>query len=174
MPNSSELLQQIKTHHEAYFDMLAALPEDVFFSSYNDKWSPAMQLDHIQISIRPVLLAFSLPKFLLRFLFGKPNRPSRTYEALVEKYQGKLKQGGKAPAAFEPKAGRDRNAMIAKTQHTANKLIKVLSKWDESEWEHYLLPHPLLGKLTLREMIYFTIYHVQHHHALVLKYYKNN
>jgi hypothetical protein len=29
------------------------------------------------------------------------------------------------------------------------------------------LPHPLLGKLTLREMIYFTIYHVQHHHKLV-------
>lgn len=24
-------------------------------------------------------------------------------------------------------------------------------------------PHPLLGKLTLREMMFFTIYHVQHH-----------
>jgi len=30
-----------------------------------------------------------------------------------------------------------------------------------------LLPHPLLGKVTVREMLYFTIHHVQHHHALV-------
>jgi hypothetical protein len=25
------------------------------------------------------------------------------------------------------------------------------------------LPHPLLGKLTLREMLYFTAYHADHH-----------
>lgn len=171
MSNSSELIQQLRDHHQAYFDMMAALPEDVFFSSYQDKWSPALQLDHIRISVRPVVLAFSLPGFLLRLLFGKPNRPSRSYEGLVEKYLSKLDQGGKAPAAFVPKVQGERAAMIARTQATVNKLMKAVGACKEADLERYLLPHPLLGKLTLREMIYFTIYHVQHHHAAVEKYY---
>jgi hypothetical protein len=32
-----------------------------------------------------------------------------------------------------------------------------------------ILPHPLLGKLTLREMLYFTLYHVEHHEKQVLE-----
>lgn len=34
------------------------------------------------------------------------------------------------------------------------------------ELDKYILPHPLLGKLTIREMMYFTIYHVEHHKKL--------
>ncbi len=34
-------------------------------------------------------MAFTLPKFVLRFLFGKASRPSGDYETLVRKYQGK-------------------------------------------------------------------------------------
>jgi hypothetical protein len=29
------------------------------------------------------------------------------------------------------------------------------------------LPHPLLGKLTVREMLFFTLYHQRHHVAVV-------
>ncbi|MCB9182399.1 MAG: DinB family protein [Flavobacteriales bacterium] len=50
---------------------------------------------------------------------------------------------------------------------TLDLLCKRTSRWSESDLERYLLPHPLLGKLTLREMLYFTLYHVQHHQALV-------
>lgn len=171
MPNSSTLLTQLQDHHQAFFNMLAALPEEVYYSSRQGKWSPALQLDHIRISVQPVSLAFWLPRFMLRLLFGTPNRPSRTYEGLVERYQSKLDQGGRAPGRFVPKSSRTRLALIAQTQDTVNGLIKALSRWDEADWDRYLLPHPLLGKLTLREMVYFTVYHVQHHHALVEKYY---
>jgi len=34
---------------------------------------------------------------------------------------------------------------------------------DEDDLDRVMLPHPLLGKLTLREMLFFTIYHVEHH-----------
>jgi hypothetical protein len=36
-------------------------------------------------------------------------------------------------------------------------------KFSEKDLDTLILPHPLLGKVTLREMLYFTIYHVQHH-----------
>ena len=38
---------------------------------------------------------------------------------------------------------------------------------DTADLDAVLLPHPLLGKLTVREMLFFTVYHVQHHRALV-------
>ncbi|MBN8578769.1 MAG: DinB family protein [Cytophagales bacterium] len=47
------------------------------------------------------------------------------------------------------------------------KLASKLNRFSEAELDLYILPHPLLGKLTLREMIYFTCYHVQHHQELV-------
>ncbi|HRH60621.1 MAG TPA: DinB family protein, partial [Chitinophagaceae bacterium] len=42
-------------------------------------------------------------------------------------------------------------------------LCKRVNNKPEDELDVYILPHPLLGKLTLREMLYFTIYHAEHH-----------
>ena len=42
-------------------------------------------------------------------------------------------------------------------------LCLSIEKISEEDLDYYLLPHPILGKLTLREMLYFTIYHVKHH-----------
>jgi hypothetical protein len=40
-------------------------------------------------------------------------------------------------------------------------------KWADSQLDQYIVPHPLLGKITLRELCYFTIYHTYHHLAIV-------
>ena len=40
----------------------------------------------------------------------------------------------------------------------------------EKELDQYMLPHPILGKVTYREMLYFTMYHVNHHYSLVKNY----
>jgi hypothetical protein len=46
------------------------------------------------------------------------------------------------------------------------KLESKISRYPEKKLDSLILPHPLLGKLTLREMLYFTNYHVIHHHKL--------
>jgi hypothetical protein len=43
------------------------------------------------------------------------------------------------------------------------KMVDFINKWKAADMEIYLLPHPLLGKLTIREMLLFTIYHIEHH-----------
>jgi len=53
-------------------------------------------------AIKPMQVGFALPKFALSFLFGKTNRPSRTYDELVMKYKTKLAAGGKAGRPFIP------------------------------------------------------------------------
>ena len=40
-------------------------------------------------------------------------------------------------------------------------------RWSEKKLDRYQAPHPALGKLTIREMLYFTIFHNVHHARLV-------
>ncbi|MDE3253937.1 MAG: DinB family protein, partial [Bacteroidota bacterium] len=108
---------------------------------------------------------------LLQWLFGVANRPSRSYEALVEKYHRKLGEGGKASGRFIPKENKTfpKKRLLRKLERLVDRLCKRTEKIDEQSLDTFLLPHPLLGKLTLREMLYFTAYHAEHHRLLVKK-----
>lgn len=167
----TELLQQLSARHQAFANAIHALSEADFLFAAPDKWSAGQQLEHIYRAVRPVTLAFVLPKFVPRLLFGKANRPSKDYETLVNKYQAKLAAGGKASAPYIPKSVLfiQRKALKNKLLHSVAILSRALNKYSEAELDLYLLPHPLLGKLTLREMLYFTIYHVEHHHKAILQ-----
>jgi len=54
-----------------------------------------------------------------------------------------------------------------------NSLSHKTIKQSETALDLYILPHPLLGKITLREMLYFTAYHVYHHQTIVERDLKN-
>jgi hypothetical protein len=47
---------------------------------------------------------------------------------------------------------------------SVNSICKYTDEYSEVQLDHYILPHPLLGKVTIQEMMYFTIYHAEHHH----------
>ena len=105
-------------------------------------------------------------------IFGRSNRPGRTYDELVKKYTQKLAEGGRASGRFIPKeiSLAHRKKLISSLNTDVQSLTRNLNKFTESELENIVLPHPLLGKLTIKEMMYFTIYHAEHHLNLT----KNN
>lgn len=135
----------------------------------NGKWSPAQQLEHIHRAVRPVALALLVPKWFLRWRFGTPNRAPRTYDAVVARYKEKLAAGGRASGPFIPPhvAGARVPGLSREVQATVETLCGRVGRWKETDLDRYLLPHPLLGKLTVREMLYFTIHHARHHQELV-------
>ncbi len=102
---------------------------------------------------------------------GKPNRMSRSYDELVNKYKLKLQQGGKAigryiPKTVSPQNGREK--LLRSYATSMDKLIHSIEKnWEDRQLDQYIAPHPLLGKITLRELGYFTIYHTLHHLAII-------
>jgi hypothetical protein len=106
-----------------------------------------------------------LPSFVFGLLFGKSNRAGRTYEQLVDKYKQKLAAGGRASGQFIPPPIplAKKSELISKLNRLAAKLAAQVSTRSEKDLDKYVLPHPLLGKLTIREMMYFTILHVKHH-----------
>jgi hypothetical protein len=144
---------------------IANRPGGDFGKEYHGKWSEGQHLDHMIRSVKPLNLAYRLPSFVLRLMFGKPNRAGRNYEALIERYTTKLGQGAVATGAFVPPQIKDKakEKLLHEFATQNNKLCKALAKYKESKLDKYLLPHPLLGKITLREMMFFTIYHNEHH-----------
>jgi hypothetical protein len=46
-------------------------------------------------------------------------------------------------------------------------LVAQAGRWSEADLDACRLPHPLLGRLTVREMLLFTQYHEVHHVANV-------
>ncbi|MEO6733581.1 MAG: DinB family protein [Ferruginibacter sp.] len=162
------IIKLLREKHSSFISYINSLSDEGFLFAHQQKWTAGQQLDHIYLSVKPVALALSLPKPLVRFFFGKANRASKTYEDLVKKYLNKLENGGRATSRFIPKTipiSQKETISKALSDHT-NKLCSKIEKFTEQELDTFILPHPLLGKLTIKEMLYFTIYHVEHHHEM--------
>jgi hypothetical protein len=169
--NKSQLISALNEKVDDFNNYISPLTKEQFEATPNGKWSAGQNLDHLIRAIKPLQLAYGLPKFALMILFGKTNRPSRTYDEVVTKYKTKLGAGGKASRPFIPPAigFQKKDELIKKYTDQKQKLVTKIEKQSESDLDKYILPHPLLGKVTLREMLYFTIHHNEHHLNL-LKY----
>lgn len=151
----------------AFLTYLRNMPDVQAYLSAPGKWSPAQQAEHLVKSVSPVALAFSLPKFMLSLLFGKANRPSRTFDELVARYQARLAAGGRASKPFVPGVPTNLPHVYDRLEKVVGRLSRRMDRFSEMELDTLLLPHPLMGKLTLREMLYFTAYHADHHRRLI-------
>jgi hypothetical protein len=155
--------------HEA----LAALDDSTFFAPQGDRWSPAEHVRHLRKSTAPVARAFRAPAWVLRLRFGRGKSPSRDFITLRDTYRGLLAAGGQAgrfapsPEAL-PAAPTQRRAEIMRAwEDAAGDLDAATTRWTEAKLERVWIPHPLLGLLTAREMLAFTVYHTSHHLTLV-------
>jgi hypothetical protein len=169
--NKAQIIHELLEKHVVFTDYLATLNQSDFLFAHSQKWSAGQQLDHLVKSTKPLLLSVRLPKFVLKLVFGKANRPSKTYDGLVEKYQQKLLEGGRASAAFIPPPidFEQKSALSNQLNQIIATLTKGFAGFTEKDLDTIILPHPLLGKITYREMMYFTICHVQHHQGLIKK-----
>ncbi|HEV8271262.1 MAG TPA: DinB family protein [Chitinophagaceae bacterium] len=164
-----EIISALNENVDAFNNYIIPLTKEQFEATPNDKWSAGQNLDHLIRAIKPLQLAYGLPKFVLRIMFGKTNRPSKTYNELVTKYKLKLAAGGRASGPFIPPfiSFKKKDELVKKYVDQKQELIVKIEKQSEKDLDVYILPHPLLGKVTLREMLYFTIHHNDHHLELL-------
>ncbi len=174
--NKEKIVAQLQENHQNFIELIKSLNKEDFEKNVDDKWTTGQQAEHIFKSVNPVVLALKLPMFVLKLFFSTNNRKSKSYDELVNKYNQKLSSGGKATKRFIPKkiTFDQKEIIIGKLKNTTDKLCALALKLDENDLDIYVLPHPLLGKLTLREMLFFTIHHVKHHqksiqHILITK-----
>jgi len=150
-----------------FSDTCRTIDEAVMFSKPGDKWSVAENIRHLVISTNMTSLAYRLPRFVVKWMAGTPNRTSRSFDEVKEKYYRKLSEGGRASARFVPKPIEIRygkQKLLNEWEKATCKYVNALTKnRTEADLDNYLVRHPLLGRITLRELCYFTIFHTQHH-----------
>lgn len=151
-------------------------PDTEFEKGPDGKWTSGQHLDHLIRSVAPLNMILNKPKLAIRTLFGKPNRPGRSFGQVLEKHRTKLAGGGQAAGQFLPKPVTvdKKSKMLLSYQGERDRLIRCVDSWQEEQLDSYLLPHPLLGKMLVREMLFFTIFHNQHHLQNLRENYSNS
>lgn len=166
-----DIIRLLDKSYKAFLDEIKVMNESEFRQVVRGKWNASQHADHLNRSLLPLIIALRLPSVFTLLIFGKSKHLSCSYEELVAKYRSKLASGSKAVRPFIPSkfTFKSKEILIKKLNTNLKVLIRILEGYHENQLDEILLPHPILEKITLREMLYFTIYHAEHHRKLLLK-----
>jgi hypothetical protein len=167
-PSLIEALSSAEASVADFFDSLTPAEASL---RMGDAWTPAEHVSHLNTSVSAVARGFGISRWILRLRFGVNRGSSRTFTALRDDYRALLANGGGARGAYvpkredltEPEATTRQTELLARWQRVNKRLRLALRSWTEQDLDRIQLPHPLLGKITAREMVFFTIYHAEHH-----------
>jgi hypothetical protein len=158
-----EILAALESNAQTIAAYFSQLPDAVAFDGDADHWSPAHHLVHLtraSVSVERALGSGSLPLH--------PTARSRAYAevrdaattALAGTSPGRLLEMGRT-VAIAPGA-RWTEVLDAFTSASAA-LRATASTWPEDALDRHALAHPLMGELTVREMLLFFVVHERHH-----------
>jgi len=164
-----KLALQLKETYTAFIAFLQPIAHEDFELSNTGKWSASEHLAHIVLSVRPLVKILQMNKDVMLEKFGTSERKLRSYEAMTALYIKKLGSGKKAPKPFDPAFHQKENkrALCEKLTKDITTLCLLIEGLSETELDQLAIPHPLLGVLSVREMMYNAIYHGQHHQKAI-------
>ena len=162
-----DIILKLEEKHHILLNWLEQQEADKWEVGPKNKWTTGQQALHLLQSIKTLNNALSLPKFILKYRFGKSNREVRGYDAVAKRYNERLKSVngrtfGPSQNMRIPKLN-EKQYLIDRLQTENKKLQYKTRKWSDKQLDTYILPHPLMGKMPVREIIMWTAYHVEHH-----------
>ncbi len=159
----SEIATDLMTRAHEVIATFTQLPEDTFFTGPKGRWSAAQHLGHLSLVRQKVNLGLQakeqLPEAVERF---------GTYDLVRQSYLDML---ARTPAVFlqnnpfrvDPDATVTKADVIATYSQYSQACEQLLTDWQEEQLSQKAMKHPLLGLLSVREMLYFVHYHEWHH-----------
>lgn len=157
----------IEEKYQVLFDWLNQQPAENWETGPEGKWTTSQHILHLVNSLQLLNNALSYPRFFLKYKFGLSNRPSRSYEEVVEKYQERLEENKDKTIAFNENLKspllKDRPRLLTRLQIQHKKLQYKTRKISDVNLDTLVIPHPLMGKMTVRELIMWAAYHTEHH-----------
>jgi len=150
-------------------ELISSTNQNEFETNFNNKWSAGQDLVHLIKLLRILNIAYAIPKPVLSILYGRNKKESRSFEQLSTLYKTALAGGAKSPALYLPKPVlfHAKNDLINKHELLNQVFVNKFNNLAESDLDKYQLPHPILGKVSLREMAIFTSFHTVHHFELL-------
>ena len=169
--NQSELIEQFSTAKSGILDFYTAIPESIFFSKPEIGWSPLENIKHLNTATSVVALFLRKELKFLLLLFGQSDS-KKSIQEIIKNYNDKLNNGSGA-GVFSPLFATNnvdvekKKSEIKSLIESIQSLINVLPSWTEDELDRTNIVHPILGVMTVREMLYFSLYHLYHHSSKV-------
>jgi hypothetical protein len=169
MNNKAIIIKTLTDGVDQFNELINNLNEENFEANYNNKWSAGQDLVHLIKVLGIVNIGFTLPKFLLRLLYGANKKEARSFDELQTLYKKSLEGGAKSPTIYIPKpvSFKDKDSLVSKHTSLIQAFIKKIEAHSDFELDTYRLPHPILGKVSLRELTLFTALHTTHHLELL-------
>ncbi len=167
--NKTSLIDFLKQGVDDIVTYAQSVPADAFyFKPADNVWSAAENVQHLMQSVQPLNRLFGRPKSYFVEKWGQPKHASRSYEEIVNSYHEALNRITVATGAFSPLTPNENFVLLLdefKQEHYV--LLSQIAQWEEEEFDNYAIPHPLMGLLTVKEMLFFTAYHLRHHHRIM-------
>lgn len=160
-----ELLIQLDIIFKLFLDIIQKYNVDQLNQQWDGKWSIFQNIDHLNKSNQLTTLGYKTPKIILRALYGKSDGPSRTTQEIINLYQSFLGKGAKSPRLLGGKNAhlKDKEKLLEAYKSKIQALRNAVQEWTEKDLDFYCMKHPIIGNITAKEMLSFTVYHQFHH-----------
>jgi hypothetical protein len=167
--NKTIIIKSLNESVDQFNELISNLNKHKFESNFNNKWSAGQDLVHLIKLLQILNVAYLIPKPFLKLFYGINTSEQRSFEHLQILYKKALENGAKSPAIYipNPVLFENKSSLIKKHQRLHEKFIEKINKHSDTELDNYRLPHPILGKVSLRELAIFTSFHTIHHFELL-------
>lgn len=163
----SDTLAALASNAEAIEAFFSGIPDPAFFDGTPERWSPAHHLLHLTVgsaAVERALRSGHLPEH--------PGGRSRSYAEVRDEAARSL-----AATPRETLLDMGRTVVVGPASTRADLVQAFVSAsaglraaaaaWGEEALDRHALRHPLMGVLTVREMLLFFVVHERHHLKLV-------
>lgn len=170
---SEEIILTLEEKHVELLNWIRELSNDQWTKGPEGRWTTGQHILHLVQSLEMLNKALRYPKFFLRYKFGSSNRPSRSYKEVAKRYEERLSENQSKAKKFNenlPVPSLDeKKTLTDELQIQSKKLQFKTKKLKTRHLDTLLLPHPLMGRMTLREIIMWSAHHAEHHCTILKK-----
>jgi nitrate/nitrite-specific signal transduction histidine kinase len=175
MHSKSEIISALQTQKLEIPAFLASIPTAQFFTGSSERWSVAHHVQHITSAVNRVAgglqNAGALPKH-------EPATASRDFATMHQTYLETLQNtpsetfrqlGSRVKLEEREDLDAYKTQLISSFVNAIENFNTALEHFDEANLESLGMPHPIMGLLSSREMVFFTVFHNTHHQKGIQK-----
>ena len=169
MYSKPELIAALETQKLEIPAFLSSIPSEQFFDGSSERWCVGHHVQHITSAVNRVaqglLSAGALPK-------REPATASRDFATMRETYLETLRNtpfetlrqlGSRVTLEERQDLDAYKTQLISSFTSAIENFNVALEGFDEANLEQLGMPHPVMGLLSSREMVFFTVFHNTHH-----------
>ena len=165
--HKDEIADLLEEKYHTLLNWLEQQEDSKWICGPESKWTTGQQALHLLKSIKPLNDVLSMPRFMFKYTLGTTTADIREYETIVRSYLIRLEEFKNYPPQgrknLKVPTLQDKQYIMTRLQVESKKLQYKIRRISDKNLDTLVLPHPVMGKMPIREILMWTAYHVEHH-----------